>query len=117
MMLHFMHRIALKLQHIRHLCLAFAVLGFAIAAYCIADAPVDHSSTLRSSIIFTVWMLMLFTFITLFQHIPPPVLPGLGLFERAAARLRLWFFQLLGITVILLSLMLLGTSFKLLMLE
>src|SRR5690606_377527 len=95
-------------------CLGLGVAGVGLSAYALIEPSSPHSALLRLSLLLTLWSLMLFSFIRLFQEIPPPVLPKDRFLERLRARVKLGLYQLLALGVVVLGVVLLGASLKLL---
>ena len=72
---------------------------------------------LRVAIVMTMWSLLLFAFIQLFQTIPAPVLPKDRFVERLRSRIKLGLYQLLAVAVVAVGAMLVSMSVKLMLLE
>ena len=117
MLLHKLHRIALWLLPFRMVFLLLALLALLGGLYAAITDNAVYSVQLRLFLIFSLWALMLFAFIQLFRRIPPPVLPGLGFFERLRDRLRLLLYQGLALFVAALTLFLVAMSLKLLFVQ
>jgi cytochrome b561 len=108
-----LHRLALRLQPLLPWCY---VIGFGGAAFALYLVFRDDSGTTRSLALalgVTVWALMLFAFIRLFQSIPAPVLPSDSFFERLQARCQLALYQLLAIGILVVGVALVIMSLKL----
>lgn len=82
--------------------------------YLIVRDGSGEAESLALALSVTLWALMLFAFIRLFQSIPAPVLPQDSFFERLAARCKLALYQLLALGVAGLGLVLVVMSLKLL---
>lgn len=74
----------------------------------------DSQQLLAIALGVTVWALMLFAFVRLFQAIPPPVLPKDSFFERLRSRIKLALYHLLAVGVAIVGVALAGMSLKLL---
>lgn len=111
-MLYRLHRLALQLAPLRPWCLALAIPGLALIVYALT-APDANGPVLRLALVFTLWVLLLFAFLSLFRDIPPPVLPHDRWWERLHTRLRLAACHLLVLLVALTGLGLLSISLKL----
>jgi len=90
-----------------------AVGAAAVAAFALGESRAMPSSTLRLSLLFSLWMLLLYSFVQLFQEIPSPVLPALPWWDRVKQRLHLWAYHLLAVAVGLVGLILFSISVKL----
>lgn len=108
-----LHRLALRLRPFLPLCY---VLGFGGAVLALWLILRDDTSPalLNLALGVTIWSLMLFAFIRLFQAIPPPVLPGDSFFVRLRARCKLALYHLLAIGIAIVGIVLAGMSLKLL---
>jgi len=111
-MLYRLHLLALRLAPLRPWCLVLAVPGLALILHALTDDGANDL-LLRLALVFTLWVLQLFAFLSLFQSIPPPVLPKDRWWERLRARIRLAACHLLVLLVALTSLGLLSISLKL----
>jgi len=109
-----LHKVARHLYAFRHLLLLLALLGFLSGLYSALSAPDLFDWQLRISLVFALWALMLHVCVGLFSRPPPALLPKLGLFERMRDRLKLWFYHLLALLLVALTLLLLQMSLKLL---
>jgi cytochrome b561 len=90
-----------------------AVAGAAMAGIALGEAQATPSTALRLSLLFTLWMLLLYSFIHLFRQIPSPVLPALPWWERARQRLQLGSYYLVAYGVAVTGLILVSISLKL----
>jgi len=72
---------------------------------------------LEPSLVLTLWGMMLFSFIRLFQHIPPPVLPHDDFMTRLGTRIILAFYTLLAFLVVLVAVVLIWMSIRLITLS
>jgi hypothetical protein len=108
-----LHRLARLLWPLRLWCLALALAGAAAAGVALGETRATPSATLRLSLLFTLWMLLLYSYIQLFRQIPSPVLPALPWWERARQRLHLWCYYVLAAGVAVTGLILVGISLKL----
>ena len=68
-----LHRLARKLLPLRAWCLLLALAGILLSTYAIIVAEPEASPLLRIAIVLTLWSLLVFAFIQLFQNIPAPV--------------------------------------------
>jgi hypothetical protein len=85
----------------------------ALATFALGENQAMPSTTLRMSLLFALWMLLLYSFIHLFQNIPPPVLPALSWSERSRQRLHLLGYRALACAVAVSGAVLLSISVKL----
>ena len=108
-----LHRFALRLQPLVPWCYA---LGLCSAVLALLLLVRDDSSQqlLGIALGITVWSLMAFAFIRLFQSIPPPVLPKDSWFERLRSRCKLALYHVLAFGVALVTVALVAMSLKLL---
>lgn len=112
-MLFRLHKLALRLRPFLPFCYA---LGLGAAALALALILRDNASAalLNLALGLTVWALLLFAFVRLFQSIPPPVLPGDSLFARFWARCKLALYHLLALSIGIVGVVLVVMSMKLL---
>jgi cytochrome b561 len=108
-----LHRLARWLGPLRRWCLALALVGAVLAGLALGEARAMPSAALRLSLLFTLWMLLLYSFTQLFRRIPSPVLPALPWWDRARQRLHLWCYYALAFAVAVTGLILVGISLKL----
>jgi phosphoglycerol transferase MdoB-like AlkP superfamily enzyme len=109
-----LHRLARWLRPLLPWCHAIGFGAAALALYLVFRDDSGATQLLAVALGVTVWALMLFAFIRLFQSIPAPVLPGDSFLERLRARCKLGLYQLLALSVLLVSLALVVMSLKLL---
>lgn len=117
MLLYRLHRIARRLLPLRSACMALACGGAALTGFALLTTRHFSGLLLSIAILLTLWPLMLFACIQLFQHIPAPVLPLDKPLERLRSSVRLWLYHLLAALVGALGLVLLSMSMKLLFLR
>jgi len=112
-----LHKIALGMKWCRPLAILLGITGLAgvLASLFVVNENLGH--LLEPSLILTLWGMMLFSFIQLFQKIPPPVLPHDDFLTRLGTRIILAIYTLLAFLVILVSCILLWMSFRLISLQ
>ncbi len=88
--------------------------GLALATAVLFQIDATPSLSLGVALGLTVWALLLFAFIRLFQSIPPPVLPKDTFFERLRGRCKLALYHLLAVGVLVVGAAVLSMSVKLL---
>ena len=112
-----LHKIALGMKWCRPLAILLGITGLAgvLASLFVVNENLGH--LLEPSLILTLGGMMLFSFIQLFQKIPPPVLPHDDFLTRLGTRLILAIYTLLAFLVILVSCILLWMSFRLISLQ
>ena len=111
-----LHKFAQTLLPLRKWCLLFAMTGVFCGTYALLREATMDSPLLRIAIVLTLWSLLLFAFIQLFQNIPAPVLPKDRLLDRLRSHIKLGLYQVLALGVAALGIMLITMSFKLLLL-
>ncbi len=111
-----LHKFAQTLLPLRKWCVFFAVAGMLTGAYSLFREATIDSPSLRMAIVLTLWSLLLFAFIQLFQKIPAPVLPKDRFLDRLRSHIKLGLYQLLALGVAGLGIVLITMSFKLLLL-
>jgi hypothetical protein len=109
-----LHKLALELRPFVPLCYFFGFGGSALTMYLVFLDTAASTQVLGVVLGLTVWALLLFAFIRLFQSIPSPVLPGDSFFERLWSRCKLALYHLLALGVLLMGLALAAMSLKLL---
>lgn len=112
-MLFKLHQVARRLWPLRRWCLVLALLSAGAAGLALTESSAVPSTSLRLGLLFALWMLLLYSFIHLFQQLPSPVLPKLPWWERMRQHLHLWFYRLLGVAVGLTGAILLSITVKL----
>lgn len=111
-----LHKFARTLLPLRKWCLLFALAGIGAGVFALLRSATMDSPLLRIAIILTLWSLMLFAFIQLFQKIPAPVLPKDSFIDRLRGHVKLGLYQLLALGIAALGIVLVTMSFKLLLL-
>lgn len=110
-----LHRFALRLRPFLPWFYASALAGAAVAAILLFLPGSAHSAqALAIALGISVWALLFYACIRLFQTIPPPVLPKDTRLERLWSRCRLLLYQVLALAVIVLALVLIAMTLKLL---
>jgi cytochrome b561 len=109
-----LHKLALQLRPLLPWCYAVGFGGLGLAAAVLLQIDAKPSLALAVALGLTVWALLLFAFIRLFQAIPPPVLPKDTFFERLWSRCKLGLYHVLAFGVIIIGLALVSMSLKLL---
>jgi hypothetical protein len=111
-----LHKFAKTLLPLRKFCVLIALAGVLTGAYALLRTDSIESPLLRIAIVLTLWSLLLFAFIQLFQNIPAPVLPKDRFIDRMRSYVKLGLYQLLALGIAALGIILVTTSFKLLLL-
>lgn len=111
-----LNRLALRLQPLRTAAAVTTGIGWAVMVWILVAGKEEHSLLLRVTLVVTLWSLLLVAFISLFQTLPPPLLPALKWHERLLLRVRIWVFQLMGLMFLALVLSIAGISVKLMLL-
>lgn len=112
-----LHKLARRLLFIRSWCLLLVVAGALLSTFALLWTAEDEATPLlRVGIIMTLWSLLLFAFIQLFQNIPAPVLPKDRLLDRMRSHVKLGLYHLLAVGVAAIGVLLLSMSLKLLLL-
>jgi hypothetical protein len=109
-----LHKLALELRPLLPFCYLLGFGGAALTLYLLFRQSASSSQLLSVALGLTVWALLLFAFIRLFQSIPSPVLPGDSFFERLWSRCKLALYHVLALAVVIISVVLLSMSLKLL---
>ena len=112
-----LHNIAVKLRWCRSVAGIVALLGVGGVFVSLFLAAGNYGHLLEPSLVVTLWGMMLFAFVQLFQQIPPPVLPQDDFITRVGSRLILALYSLLALLVVLVTLVLLWMSYRLIYLE
>jgi hypothetical protein len=111
-----LHKLAQQLRSLRIGCLLAALAGVVLSVFALLRADDAASALLRIAIVLTLWSLLCFAFIQLFQNIPAPVLPKDRFIERLRGHIKLGLYQLLALCVATLGVLLISMSLKLLLL-
>lgn len=112
-LLYRLHLLARQLLPLRPWCLGLAGLAAGIAGYALLGAGNSPPLMLRLGLVLALWLLLSYACIGLFQHLPPPVLPLDGWWQRICSRIRVLGYQLLALLMLLTGLLLLSLSLKL----
>lgn len=112
-----LHNIARRLAWCRPVAIILALAGLAgtFASLFAANGSLGH--LLEPSLVLTLWGMMLYAFIQLFQRIPPPVLPKDDFLTRLGARIILACYTVLAFMVVVVSAVLLWMSVRLIFLD
>lgn len=110
-----LHRLAQKLLFLRFLSIALAIASLLLAIYCLLIDSTFTARALEPSIVTALWGLLLFAYLQLFQHIPPPVLPHDGFLKKLSTKIKLALYTLLAFIVIATSILLFWMSLRLLL--
>ena len=108
-----LHKWALRLLPLRVPSMAAAALSWLALAVLLIDASDTHALSVRLLLIFSLWALVLFAFVSLFKTPLPVVLPALRWQDRLLLRLQNWLYYLMAISFALLGLAVAGLSVKL----
>jgi hypothetical protein len=111
-----LHKFARTLLPLRKWFMIFAMLGVLVSAVVLLREARMDSPLLRITIVLTLWSLLLFAFIQLFQNIPAPVLPKDRFIERLRSHVKLGLYQLLALGIAALGIVMVTMSFKLMLL-
>jgi hypothetical protein len=108
-----LHRLARRLLWARPVSIILVILGLGLTLTSLFG-PVDRfGHWLEPSFTLTLWGMMLFAFIQLFQRIPPPVLPHDDFLTRLGSRISLALHSLLALVFLLTTLALFMMSVRL----
>jgi len=108
-----LHKLALELRPLLPFCYLLGFGGTVLTGYLLFREAASSSQLLGIALGLTVWALLLFAFIRLFQSIPPPVLPGDTFLERLWSRCKLALYHVLALAVVIIGVVLLSMSLKL----
>lgn len=90
-----------------------AAASWTVLAVLLLDATDEHTLGVRLSLIISLWALLLFAFISLFNTPPPVSLPALRWQDRWLAKLQYWLFCAMALSYGVVVVMVLGLSVKL----
>lgn len=116
-MLLVLHRIASRMLWCRPLAIVIGIAGVGGVFVSLFLANGDLGHLLEPSLVLTLWGMMLFSFVQLFQRIPPPVLPHDDFITRLGSRMILACYTLLAFLVILVTIILVWMSYRLIYLD
>ena len=108
-----LHRIAKSIKWCRSLAVVLAIAGLAGVAISLFAASGSLGHLLEPALVLTLWGMMLFSFIQLFQRIPPPVLPHDDFLTKLGTRFILAGYTILAFLVLVVTCILLWMSFRL----
>ena len=112
-----LHQLALKIRWCRKLAIVTGMAGLGGVIFSLFVAGGSYGHWLEPSLVLTLWGMMLFAFIQMFQKIPPPVLPGDDFITRLGSRIVLACYSLLALLVIVVSIILMWMSYRLIYLD
>lgn len=112
-----LHQIALRIRWCRSIAILFGLAGLSgfVASLFMEGGRYGH--WLEPSLVLILWGMMFFTFIQLFQRIPTPALPQDDFITRLGSRILLFFYSLLALAVVIVSLILVWMSYRLIYLD
>lgn len=116
-MLFTLHRIARHMRWARPVAVVLGCSGLAGIAVSLFAAGGSLGHLLEPFLVLTLWGMMLFSFLQLFQRIPPPVLPHDDFLTRLGTRIVLGLYTLLAGLVVIISCVLVWLSYRLIFLE
>jgi hypothetical protein len=108
-----LHKLALRLKPLLPLCYLLGFVGLVLTVLGLVQRGADEAD-LSIGLGLTMWALLLFAFIRMFQSIPPPVLPKDPFLDRLRGHIQLMLFRLLAFAVLGVGAVLVAMSFKLL---
>lgn len=112
MLLLHLHRVALRLRPVVPLCFLLGTGSAGLALLLIARGGSEQALALALGV--SIWALLLFAFVKLFQSIPPPVLPHDTFLERLRTRCKLGLYHMLALGMGIVTVVLIALSLKLL---
>lgn len=115
-MLETLHRLATSLSGFKPLVIAGILIFSALAVFGLFTTTPETESLLNSSILGTIWTLLIFSFLQLFQSIPPHPATADGFFKSLCLRTKRGLYYLLSLLMISTTLALLWMSLRLIML-
>ena len=116
-MLLFIHNLARRLHWSRPVAVLLSITGLAGTAASLFVSGGSLGHLLEPSLVLTLWGMMLYATLQLFQTIPPPVLPHDNFLTRLGTRIILALYSLLAFLVVLLTCVLVWLSFRLIQLD
>ena len=93
-----LNKLALRLLPLRLPSMAAAALSWLALAALLLDSTDTHALSVRMLLIFSLWALVLFAFISLFKTPLPVVLPALRWQDRLLTRLQSWLYYLMALS-------------------
>ena len=108
-----LHRLALCLKRARPVAIVCGLTGLVGVMASLFAGDSSYGYMLEPSIVLMLWGMMLFSFIQLFQHIPPPVLPHDDFMARLGGRIILACYSGLAFLVVVVSCALAWMSLRL----
>ena len=112
-----LHKLACQITWCRPLTLLLVVSGLGGTLVSLFVNNGSYAHWLEPSLVLTLWGMMLFSFIQLFQRIPPPVLPHDDFMARLGTRILLACYTVLAFLVVLVSCILVWMSYRLIYLD
>ena len=116
-MLFTLHKLALRLRWSNPLGILLALSGLVGVFISLFVGNGRYGQWLEPALVLVLWGMMLYSFLRLFQRIPPPVLPHDDFLTRLGNRMVLGLYTLLAFLVILVSAVLVWMSARLIMLD
>jgi hypothetical protein len=112
-----LHRFAVRIKWARPVAIVLGLAGLAglIASLFASGGNLGH--LLEPSLVLMLWGMMLFSFIQLFQRIPPPVLPHDDFMTRLGGKIILACYSSLAFLVVVVSCALAWMSLRLIYLD
>jgi hypothetical protein len=111
----YLNRFAKLLKPIRIGLIVFTFFALLLTAYSLLVRSAFTLNMLEPSIVVSLWGMLLLANTELFQQLPDPVLPKDSFLQRMLSRCKLFFFYLLALIVLFVSLLLAWLSLRLLL--
>lgn len=114
-LLAFLNRLARALKPVRAALLILTFFALLLTAYSLLVRSAFTLNLLEPSIVVSLWGMLFLATTELFLHPPDSVLPKDPFFQRVLSRLKLFFFSLLALIVLLVGILLVWLSLRLLL--
>jgi hypothetical protein len=112
-----LHRFAISIKWARPIAIVWGLAGLAGLIVSLFAAGGSQGHLLEPSLVLMLWGMMMFSFIQLFQRIPPPVLPHDDFMARLGGRIILACYSALAFLVVVVSCALVWMSLRLIFLD
>ena len=112
--LYFLHALARRLRPWRLVFFVLIAVFALMSVYGLSSTEVYPASFLQIGLSGILWCLMVLATIELFQTLPEPVRAHHGFFRRIKLHFALAFYYMLALVIVLSTIILIGTSFRLL---
>ncbi len=109
------HKLARILKPLRSVWMAFTFIALLLTIYCLFITTAFTAEALEPAIVASLWGMLILVNIEIFNEIPDPPLADDTYWHRILIKVKLLFYRLLALLIIVVSALLLWLSLRLLL--